>query len=376
MPESLTPDLVRLRDSAERFATATLLPLQADLAAGRVDPDRARDLAVAGSRAAGFFGMTQPAAFGGSAAGPLALTVVRDTLAGYNTGFDRAVFGPGPGVLGGCAEPLRSRYLAPLMAGGKRAGFAFTEPEDAAFHTRAVPDAGGDYVVDGRKSYVTRGGEADFLNVLVDVPGQGRALLVVDAHAPGVSIERRFETLDGSHHAAFRFEGVRVPAHCMVGRPGEGMPRALGQIGDTRLAVAARAVGLARWTVQHTQFHLCAPHRSGEPLAAKEGVRLRFADMRIRVYAARSMLYRTARLGESGANIVNESIACKVFATETLNGAVDAAMDLVGGHSLTVGHPLEALYRIARALRTAEGTADVLRLSLAKGSLDLGKGVL
>jgi acyl-CoA dehydrogenase len=148
------------------------------------------------------------------------------------------------------------------------------------------------------------------------------------------------------------------------------------QIGDTRLAIAAEAVGLARWAVEFTAQHLKAPHHSGEPLGSREGVRLRYADLRIRTYAARSMLYRTARLGEAGANIVNEGIACKVFATETVSDVVDGAIQLVGGKALTVGHPLEQLYREVRALRLAEGASDVLRLNLARGSLDLEKGVL
>jgi alkylation response protein AidB-like acyl-CoA dehydrogenase len=377
MPESLTPELIALRSRTERFAVEVLLPYrQAAKASSSADLDELRRTVVAAARGEGFFGMTQPAAFGGTEADPLALTVLRDTLAGYNTGLDRLVFGPGPGVLAGCGEPLRSRYLEPLLDGRMRAGFAFTEPDDAEHFTRALPQPEGDYRVDGRKSYVTRGGEADFLNVLVDVPGAGRTILVIDADAPGVAIERRFETLDGSHHAAFRFDAVRVAADRMVGRPGEGLPRALGQIGDTRLAVSARAVGLARWVVQHVCEHVTGVHRSGEPLAAREGVRLRYAEMRIRTFAARSMVYRTARLAQSGAGVINECIASKVFATEVLCEVVDAAMELVGGKSLTVGHPLEELYRVSRALRTAEGAADVLRLSLAKGSLDLGRGVL
>jgi acyl-CoA dehydrogenase len=88
------------------------------------------------------------------------------------------------------------------------------------------------------------------------------------------------------------------------------------------------------------------------------------------------MLYRTARLAQSGANAINETLACKVFATETVGEVVDSAMQLVGGQALTVGHPLERLYRTVRALRIAEGANDVLRLNLARGDLELGKGVL
>lgn len=376
MPESLSADLLRLRQSAERFAQEVLLPLQAALAEGQICPSEARNNVIRTSRDAGFFKMTQPKSAGGAEAGLLALTIVRDTLAGYNTGLDAYVFGPGPGVLAGCAEPLHSLYLQPLLRGEKRAGFAFTEPDDAQHYTRAVAESDGSFVVTGRKSYVTRGGDADFLNTLVEVPGQGRALLVIDAHAPGVSIEQRFESLDGSHHAAFRFDGVRVPADRLIGKPGEGLPRALRQIGDTRLAIAAYAVGLARWAIDYTHAHLQAPHHSGEPLGAREGVRLRYADLRIRTFAARSMVYRAARMGDAGANIVNEGIACKVFATETVGEVVDTAMQLVGGKALTVGHPLERLCREVRALRIAEGASDVLRLNLARGSLDLNKGVL
>ncbi len=158
---------------------------------------------------------------------------------------------PDPACSAGCAEPLRSQYLMPLLTGEKRAGFAFTEPDDAAHFTRAVSTAEG-LRVTGRKSYVTGGGSADFLNALVEIQGQGRAMLVIDTNAPGVVLERRFASLDGSHHAAFRFDDVLVPADRIIGRPGEGLPRAMRQIGDTRLLIAAEAVGLARWAIEFT----------------------------------------------------------------------------------------------------------------------------
>ena len=374
MPESISRELAELRERSERFAREVLLPNKAAMAAGAAE-SQARANVTRAAREAGFFPMTQPRAVGGTEAGLLALTVVRDAFAGFNTGLSHYAFGPGPGVLGGCSEPLRSRYLLPLLAGDKRAGFAFTEPDDAPHFTRAV--AGSDGLrVTGRKSYVTGGASADFLNALVEIEGKGRAMLVIDTTLPGVVIEQSFDSLDGSHHAAFRFDDVHVPTDHIIGRPGEGLPRAMRQIGDTRLLIAAEAVGLARWAIDFTTDHLKAPHHSGEPLGAREGVRLRYADLRIRTFAARSMLYRTARLGESGANIVNEVIACKVYATETLSDVVDGAIQLVGGKALTVGHPLEQLYRQVRSLRLAEGASDVLRLNLARGILDLDKGVL
>jgi alkylation response protein AidB-like acyl-CoA dehydrogenase len=105
-------------------------------------------------------------------------------------------------------------------------------------------------------------------------------------------------------------------------------------------------------------------------------VRLRFADARIDAFAARSMLYRTARIVDAGENAVNETIATKVFATEAAGRVVDAALQLEGAGALVEGHPLERLYREVRALRFAEGASDVLRLGLARGRLELEKGRL
>ena len=369
MPESLTADERALAERARKFAVGVLLP------AAQEDPARVRPRIIEAARKAGFYAMSQPAAFGGSEAGALALTIVRDELAATNAPFTSLVFGPGPGVLAGAVDPLRSSHLQPLLAGSKRGAFGFTEPDDAPQPTTAVRD-GDFWVVSGQKSYVTGGSEADFINTLVQIPDAGPAMLVIDTDTAGVQLVQRFESLDGSHHAAFRFDSVRVPAHHLIGAPGEGLPRALRQIGDTRLAFAASCVGHLRWVDEFLTDHLKAPDRSGAPRGSKEGVRLRYAEARIRSFAARSMVYRTARLADTGANIVNEGIACKVFTTEAIGAAVDNAIQLVGGNALISGHPLERLYRQVRALRLAEGGNDVLRLNLARGRLDLGKGVI
>ena len=86
----------------------------------------------------------------------------------------------------GVAEPLRSSHLGPMLAGDKRSGFAFTEPADAPRPSWAVVD-GDSLLVSGRKSYVTGGADADFLVALVDVEGQGPAMVVIDTAVPGVS---------------------------------------------------------------------------------------------------------------------------------------------------------------------------------------------
>jgi acyl-CoA dehydrogenase len=380
MPESLPPAALALVATAERLAEEVLLPLESRLTRGEIDESAALAAARDGSRAAGLFTLTLPRKFGGNPPGILAMTALRDTLAAYNCRLTRGIFAPAPGPLADCGEPLRSRYLMPLLAGELRSAFAFTESESAERHTsarrRQDPTAGEQLVIDGRKSYVTGGADADFILTLVEFEGPERALVVVDRHLPGVHVEHRFESLDGSHHAVIRFDGAVVPATHVIGAPGEGMARARGQIGDTRLAMAAHAVGLCRWTLKFLTRHLNAPHRFGEPLAQREGVRLRYADLRIKAFAARSVLYRTARLAEAGNEIRNEGMACKIIATETIGELVDTGIQLVGGNALIAGHPLERLFRVVRSMRIAEGANDVLRINLARGALEFDQGAI
>lgn len=375
MPEQLSIADIALRDRAEAFIQSDLHPTHSKVDAGTLTAEQARQKIVDASKAAGFFALTQPRSFGGTEASNLTLCVLRDTFAAANNPLSRFLFGPGPGVLADCDDQLAQTYLKPLLQGEKRGAFAFTEPEQAQRPTWASVQ-GDALVINGAKSFVTGGGDADFLNTLVQIENQGPALVVIDRRFDGVELTQQFDTLDGSHHAAFEFSHVHVPLHHIIGKPGEGLPRAMRQIGNIRLSMAAEAVGSMRWVIDFLSRHLQAPHRSGEPLASKEGVRLRYADLRIDAFAARSMVYRAARLADTGENIVNEAIASKVFATEALGHIVDTAIQLCGGTALTVGHPLEALYRRVRATRLAEGANDVLRLNLARGALELDKGRL
>ena len=362
MPEQLSSQLIELRERCAAFAKDHMLPLaDGDRASAAVQVREA-------SKAAGRFTMTQPA----HAAGQLALCVARETLAAANPPALDAVFGPGAGVLGSVEEPLASSHLAPLLAGEKRGSFGFTEPDDAE-PTAGIID-GDALTINGQKSYVTGGADADFINALVRIKGHGPSMVVIDTDTQGVILEKRFNSLDGSHHAAFRFDNVQVPVSHVIGEPGQGLPKALRQIGDVRLLFAAQACGYLIWIMDLLQSHLQSPDKDGAPRGNKDVVRWHYAGLRIKAFAARSMLYRTARLADAGENIVNEGMACKVFATECIGEAVDTAIQLVGGGALVDDHPLALLYKKVRAWRLAEGASDVLRLNIGRGILELGKG--
>ena len=381
MPENLSPELLAIRVQTQQFVDEILKPMEASLGedAESPIPEEVRSRVREESRQSGLFYKTQPAEFGGQPAGVLELTMLRELFAAANLRLSQFVFGPGPGALGRAQGDLKSNYLDAVLRGEKRGAFGFTEPDSAKRPTWARRE-GDHLVVTGQKSFVTGGDTADFISVLINVEADeagsrgGTAMVVIDRESEGVEIERRFSSLDGSGHASIGFNKVRVPIANIIGKIGEGMPRALGNIGNVRLSVAAQASGMCMWVIDFVSEHLLAPHRSGTPLGAREGVRLRYADMRIETYAARSMLYRTARLAESDENVVNETIATKVFCTETAGRVVDTAVQLVGGQALVHGHPLERLYRQVRSMRLMEGASDLLRISLVKGRLELNKG--
>ncbi|MCB1693668.1 MAG: acyl-CoA dehydrogenase family protein [Pseudomonadales bacterium] len=380
MPDNLPQEIDRLRTRMQSFIEEVLVPAEAGVDPSAPIPTEVQQSVREASKAHGFFFMTQPAEFGGRPEGTLALTMLRETLSAANTRLAGCVFGPGPGMLHAATGPLRENYLEPVMRGEKRGAFGFTEPDTAARPTWAVL-SNDTLTVTGQKSYVTGGATADFISVLVNVEQEdgskaGTAMVVIDREAPGVTIDREFSSMEGGGHVSMKFDGVRVPVANVIGKIGEGMPRALGNIGNVRLMVSAQATGMSMWAIDFVEHHLRAPHRTGTPLGEREGVRLRFADMRIETYAARSALYRTARLAETDANIVNETIATKVFCTEVAGRVVDTAVQLVGGQALVVGHPLERLYRNVRSLRLVEGASDLLRINLVKGKLELGKGTL
>ena len=371
MPENLTSQALELRQVTQTFAdTVAQLLAQPDLSqSSRTETIRRV------SQEVGLYQLTHPKDVGGRAASNLEQTVVYDELGGRNLCHIPGIFGPSPGVLANVAEPLRSSHLKPMLRGEKHMSFGFTEPRETKKHTHGSIQ-NNMLTINGQKSYVTGGATSDFINTLVEIDDQGPMMVVIDRETEGVVVKDTFGSIDGSHHAYIEFQNVRVPESNIIGKQGRGMSTALSQISNVRLILAAQSVGLCRWVIHFTKENLQKPARDGKPLGDREGVRLRYADMRIKSFAARSMVYRTARLVDAGENVVNELIASKVFATETVGEVVDTAIQLVGGRALQSDHPLGELYRRVRAWKLAEGASDILRLNLSRGDLDLDKGII
>lgn len=373
-PGELPAPIVAVRDRLRAFIAAELIPAERDH--GLADPAGAtpaqRRWVRERAYAAGLLGLTRAPELGGAGLGLLGLVALHEAAAASGSALAPYTLGEDPGLLVLARGEQRERWLAPVLRGELTAALAFT---DAPEGPRTIAVRRGDgFVVSGVKAFVTGGPDADLLVTVARVtenPGgpTGTAILVVPRHAAGVVLRRELRTLDGAVHGEFAFTGVAVPAADVLGEIGEGMPRALAEIGTLRLRAAAVACGTAERVVADTLAQVTRPHRTGQPLAEREQVQAMLAESAADLLAARAVTHAAARRAESGADTEVEIAIAKSLATEAVGRIVDRAIQLTGGAAVVEGHPLAHLYRRIRGWRLAEGSTEVLRLTIARGLL-------
>lgn len=371
LPFDLPPGVAVLRARLRRHIELDLLPIEHERGlteVGQVDAALRRAIRQRSAQL-GFFRLAAPAVEGGGGLGAIALTAVREEIARSGSLLARFLLGTSIGALRHARGPQREQYLVPVLQGEKSFAFAFTEPREPEARTTATRSASG-YRLNGVKSFVSDGVFVDFLIVLARVQQpngeDAPALFLVDRESPGLELIELLETMDGSGHGVFRFRDVDVPPEGLLGAVGEGMPRALENIDEMRLALAAQAAGTAWRVLELTLRHTRQPHRSGTPLAEREQVQAMLGEMAADTVAARVLTYSVAGALEAGRVVGAETALAKMTATEAAGRVVDRAIQLFGGAAYVHGHPLERLYRVVRGWRLAEGTSEILRLSVAR----------
>ena len=140
--------------------------------------------------------------------------------------------------------------------------------------------------------------------------------------------------------------------------------------------MSAISVGLAIFTVNELTANLLKTHRSGGSLSDREGIRLKYSDLRIILMLLDRCFIEQQPLLEDYENVINEVTATKIFCTETAFNVVDTAIQLSGGESLIVGNHLEAIFRKTRSMKLAGGSNEILRLNISKGIFEFDSGTL
>jgi alkylation response protein AidB-like acyl-CoA dehydrogenase len=366
LPAALAP----LRETLRRFLEDEVLP--AERREQVVEESQAapalRSWARSRSAELGLYRLAQPLELGGGGLGPLGRVALYEEIARSQCVLHDCILGGDGGLLRLATGSQRERFLLPVLRGALTAALAFT---DAREGPRTTAMRRGDaFVLSGVKSFVTGGPHADLLVTIAKVtdnPGgqTGTAIFPVRRDAPGVRLVRDIRTLDGAPHGEFELAHVEVPAADVIGEIGEGVPRALESITALRLRAAATACGAARWTLDYALAQARRPHRSGMSLGEREQVQAMLGQSAMDLFAARAALYAAARAAESGEAEMDVAMA-KAVATEAVAHVVDRAMQLSGGAAVVEGHPLARLYRRIRSWRIAEGTTEILRLTVAR----------
>ncbi|WP_421789022.1 acyl-CoA dehydrogenase family protein [Hyphobacterium sp.] len=334
--------------------------------------------------AAGWLKNCVPAAFGGlnETLEVRSLCLMRETL-GYHSGLADFVFamqGLGSGTLSLFgSDDQKAEWLPKVASGEAIAAFALTEPEagsDVASLAMTARQDGGEYVLNGEKTYISNGGIADFYTIFTRTGGEGArgiSAFLVPADTLGLTIAERIEVIAPHPLARLKLDDCRVPASALIGDENAGFKYAMGTLDVFRSTVAAAALGFARRAQDEARNRAQMRELFGGTLAEMPVVQSQLAEMAIDIDAAALLIYRAAWKKDTGAGrISREAAMAKYYATETAQQTIDKAVQIFGGMGVTKGSVPEALYREIRALRIYEGASEVQKLIIARHLLSEG----
>jgi acyl-CoA dehydrogenase len=279
------------------------------------------------------------------------------------------------------SDETKRRYLSRVRDGQAIAAFALSEPEAgsdvAALATTARPDGPGHVRLDGRKTWISNGGIADFYVVFArsgeGAGAKGLSAFVVDADTPGLTVAERIDVIAPHPLATLDFSAVRVPVDRRLGRAGDGFKVAMATLDIFRPTVGAAALGFARRALHEAVARAATRKLFGAPLADLQLTQGSIADSATEVDASALLVYRAAWHKDHGApRVTREAAMAKMFATEAAQRVIDRAVQLFGGLGVTKGVKVEELYREVRALRIYEGATEIQKLVIARETMKRG----
>ena len=330
--------------------------------------------------ALGLLGLPFPEEYGGAAADTVSYAVTIEELARVSASIALSYLahvslGSTPIYLFG-TEAQKQAWLVPCASGRMLAALGLTEPDagsdTAGIQTRAVLD-GEEWVINGRKSFITNGSVAGVM-VITAVTGRrpdGRkeiSCFLVPADAPGFKVGQKYEKLGlrASDTAELVFEDCRIPRDYLLGQKGEGLHYALRTLDGGRIGIAAMATGIAQACLEASLRYARERVQFGKPLASFQAIQFKLADMATNVELARLATYRAAWLKDAGRPFTREASIAKLFASEAAMEAAHQAVQIHGGFGYMKEYPVERYFRDARLLEIGEGTSEIQRLVIAR----------
>jgi acyl-CoA dehydrogenase len=378
---SLSEEQRAVRDWVRTFVERELMPLENDVLRREreghppgLNGDERKHLQAL-ARKSDFWGVETPTEYGGMGLDPITAAIIETELG--RTFLTFKFGGEADNILYYANVEQKERYLLPTIAGERRSCFAITEPgagSDAkAIRTRAVRD-GDDWVINGEKTFITSGEEADFAMVFaVTDPDKGAnggvTCFLVDRDMGWTS--EPIDTMGERRPASLVFQDVRVPHANILGEEGHGFTLAMKWIGKGRYLLPARALGGCERLLGMAIEHAKSRHTFGAPIADRQAIQWMIADSQTDIEALRLLVLHAAWQVAQGRDSRHAQSIAKLFGGVKANEIVDRVMQIHGGMGYTRELPIERWYRDLRLLRIFEGTDEIQRRTIAR---DLLKG--
>ena len=376
----LSRELRELRDAVRSFIVKQVIPLENEERAGAHGPSESLRLELVDrARAAGLLTPHASVEMGGMGLSHLGKAVVFEE-AGYSWLGPTALNIHAPDeanihLMEAVATPAqKDRWLRPQVAGRTRSCFAMTEPDPGAgadpsmLMTTATRD-GDDYVINGRKWFITGADGADYAIVMARMEDGTATMFLTDMKREGIRLERSMDSMDRCFtggHGVLRFTNVRIPAQDVLGEVGKGFRYAQVRLAPARLTHCMRWLGQARRAHDVALNYARRRRAFGKQLAEHEGVGFMLADNDMDLHTARLHIWHTAWMLDQGHRCNFESSRAKVVCSEAEWRVVDRCVQILGGQGVTGESAVMRIFMDMRAFRIYDGPSEVHRWSMAR----------
>ncbi|WAW15336.1 acyl-CoA dehydrogenase family protein [Peptostreptococcus equinus] len=331
---------------------------------------------------AGFLGIKIPQQYGGSGGDHRSYAIVMEELSKASGVSTIWISSPNSlqstPILRDGTEEQKEKYLRPMVTGEKMFAFGLTEPgagsDAASILTTAVKD-GDDYILNGRKTFITGAPVSDYVIIFAktnpEMGVKGISTFVVDSKLEGVSFGKPEHKMGmiGCPTSDVVLENVRVSKDAMLGKEGKGFINAMKTLSVGRLGIACQALGLAEGAMEEALKYIKARQQFGKSLAKFQNTQFIIAEMETKITAMRHLVYDAAYKMDLGQPADKEASMAKLFATEEAKWVIDKALQLHGGYGYVKEYPIERIYRDIRVTSIYEGTSEVQKMVIASNVL-------
>ncbi len=373
----LSDEHAALRATVERFARTEVAPVIADYYEREAFPYEL----VARMGEMGLFGLPFPEEYGGMGGDYLAFCLALEELARVDSSVAITLeAGVGLGampIFRYGTDAQKEEWLPSLCAGTMLGAFGLTEPDggtDAGATRTTARREGGQWVINGTKSFITNSGTD--ITGLVTVtavssePGRPRAIsaIIVPAGTPGFTVSKKYSKVGwaASDTRELSFVDCRVPEANLLGTEGRGYAQFLRTLDEGRIAIAALSVGLAQGCVDECVRYVAERSAFGKTIGSYQAIQFKVADMEARAYTARLAYYDAAALMLRGLPFKKEAAIAKLVASEAAMANAREAAQVFGGYGFMNETPVGRFYRDAKILEIGEGTSEVQRMVIAR----------